>query len=107
MPLHVLYSPAADAFVLGADSKPITTEKSSPTRGDVADAIAAHHAGLSSELRALAPAEPAGTHWMMVHDDIDGTGPAGSQLAPANKLGEPTIVRRGMHAVRLFPLVRK
>jgi hypothetical protein len=44
---------------------------------------------------------------MQVHDDIDGTGPAGSQLSPANKLGTPEIVLRGQHAVRLYPLVLK
>ena len=105
--LHVLYSPAHSDFLRGADHKPITTTKAGPTRADVADAIAAHHAPLSAELRAEAPEAPAGTHWMMVHDDIDGTGPAGSYLSPANKLGVPTIVLRGAHAVRLFPLVLK
>jgi hypothetical protein len=89
MPLHVLYSPAHSDFVRDVSGKPVTTEKSSPTRAD-------------------APAgSPAGTHWMQVTDDIDGTGPAGSHLGPANKLGTPEIVLRGMHAVRLFPLVRK
>jgi len=91
MPLHVLYSPADSAFVLGADGKPITTEKPSPTRDDAAGAIAAHHAKLSPELKAGAPAVPAGTHWMMLHDDIDGSGPAGAHLALNNKLGEPTV----------------
>jgi hypothetical protein len=87
--MFVLYSPAHSDFVRDAAGKPVVTEKSSPTRRD-------------------APAgSPAGTHWMMVHDDIDGTGPAGSHLGPANKLGTPEIVLRGAHAIRLFPLVRK
>jgi hypothetical protein len=87
--LHVLYSPAHLDFVRDGAGKPVTTEKHGPTRAD-------------------APADaPGGTHWMMVHDDIDGTGPAGSHLGPANKLGTPEIVLRGAHAVRLFPLVRK
>jgi hypothetical protein len=86
---HVLYDPVKLDFVRDSAGKPVTTEKVGPTRAD-------------------APAgKQQGTHWMMVHDDIDGTGPAGSYLSPANKLGEPTIVLRGMHAVRLFPLVRK
>ena len=50
--LHVLYSPAHSDFLRGADHKPITTTKAGPTRADVADAIAAHHAPLSAELRA-------------------------------------------------------
>ena len=86
---HVLYSPAHSDFVRDFDGKPVTTEKSSPTRAD-------------------APADvPGGTHWMQVTDEIDGTGPHGSHLGPANKLGTPEIVLRGAHAIRLFPLVAK
>jgi hypothetical protein len=83
MALHVLYNPATLDFVRDAKGKPVTCD----TLGAVAT--------------------PPGHYWMMVHDDIDGTGPAGSHLGPANKLGTPEIVLRGMHAVRLYPLVRK
>ena len=105
MALHVLFSPAHSDFVRGADHKPITTTKAGPTRADVADAIAAHHASLSAELRAEAPEAPAGTHWMMVTDEDDST--TGRPDSPAVKRGEPKIILRGAHAVRLFPLVLK
>jgi hypothetical protein len=82
--MHVLYNPATLDFVRDAGGKPVTCEK----LGDVAT--------------------PPGHYWLAVHDSVDGTGPGGSHLAPGfNKLGEPEIVLHGMHAVRLFPLVRK
>jgi hypothetical protein len=83
MALHVLYNPTTLDFVRDAGGKPVTCEK----LGDVAT--------------------PPGHYWLAVHDDIDGTGPAGSHVGPNNKLGTPSIVMRGMHAVRLFPLVKK
>jgi hypothetical protein len=87
MTLHVLYSPAHSDFVRDASGKPVVTEKPSPTRAD-------------------APAgSPSGTHWMQVTDEDDST--MGRPDSPAVKRGEPTIVLRGMHAVRLFPLVLK
>jgi hypothetical protein len=105
MPLHVLYSPAHLDFVRGADGKPITTEKPSPTRADVADVITAHHAAVPADLRAKAPEAPHGSHFMQVTDEDDST--VFQPNSPAVKRGEPTIVRRGEHAVRLFPLIRK
>jgi hypothetical protein len=85
--MHVLYSPAHSDFVRDFYGKPITTDLKSPTRADAPDSA------------------PGGTFWMAVYDDVDSTGPHGHQLGPANKLGEPTIVLRGEHAIRLFPLV--
>jgi hypothetical protein len=82
-----LYSPAHSDFVRDAAGKPVVTEKPSPTRAD-------------------APADaPAGTHWMMVTDEDDST--IHQPNGPAVKRGEPEIIMRGMHAVRLHPLVAK
>jgi hypothetical protein len=87
MPLHVLYSPAHTDFVRDAHGKPVTTEKAGPTRAD-------------------APAgSPFGCHWMAVTDEDDST-----VLQPDSPIavrGEPTIIMRGGHAIRLFPLVLK
>jgi hypothetical protein len=99
MPLHVLYFPVHGDFLREGDlatdktdprygsTKPITTEKPSPTR-------------------AGAPAgSPAGTHWMMVTDEDDST-----VLQPDSPIavrGEPVVLMRGQHAVRLFPLKAK
>jgi hypothetical protein len=80
---HVLYNPGKLDLVRDKKGAPVTCER----LGDVTT--------------------PPGHYWLLVHDDIDGTGPHGSQLGPANKLGAPQIVLRGMHAVRLFPIVRK
>jgi hypothetical protein len=107
---HVLFSPLHSDFVRGVDGRPVTTELVSPTRADAAAAVAAHHAALPADLRAKAPAPevPAGTHFMALEDSIDGTGEAGSELSPSNKLsGESTIALRGPVAVRLFKLFRK
>ena len=96
---HVLYSPAHSDFVperhlakdktdprYGSD-KPITTEKPSPTRADAPDR------------------SPAGTHWM--GSSMKMIRRLAGPTAPAVKRGTPEMVMRGMHAIRLFPLVRK
>jgi hypothetical protein len=52
---------------------------------------------------------PLGHYWLDVTDEIDGTGPGGSHLAPGfNKLGtsEIVLVPPGK-AIRRFPLVRE
>jgi hypothetical protein len=95
--LHALYDPRRpDVLVREQDLNPdaktnnvVTIDKQGPTPAD------------------FPAGAPQGCHWMQVTDDIDGTGPAGSHLGPGNKLGTPTIVLRGMHAVRHFPLVAK
>ena len=84
---HVLYDPVTLDFVRGADGKPVTTEKAGPTR---ADALAG---------------SPFGCHWMAVTDEDDST-----VLQPDSPIavrGEPTIIMRGEHAIRLFTLVLK
>ena len=87
MALHILYSPAHREFVADDTGKYITTDKPSPTRAD-------------------APASaPPGCHWMQCVDEDDST--VFQPNSPVVKRGEPTIVMRGAHAVRLFPLVRK
>jgi len=84
---HVLYDPAKNDFVRGVDGKPVVTTLKSPTRAD-------------------APAgSPFGCHWMAVTDEDDST-----VLQPDSPIavrGEPTIIMRGEHANRLFPLVLK
>jgi hypothetical protein len=87
MNLYALIQPDGQDFVRDAHGKPVTTEKAGPTRAD-------------------APAgSPFGCHWMAVTDEDDST-----VLQPDSPIavrGEPTIIMRGGHAIRLFPLVLK
>jgi hypothetical protein len=84
---HVLYDPVKLDFVRDSAGKPVTTEKAGPTRAD-------------------APAgKQWGTHWMQVTDEDDST--VFQPNSPVVKRGEPEIILRGAHAIRLYPLVRK
>jgi hypothetical protein len=78
--MHVLYNPVTLDFVR-VNGKPVTCEKLGEVR------------------------TPPGHYWMMVVDEDDST--VHQPNGPAVKRGEPEIVMRGMHAVRLHPLVGK
>jgi hypothetical protein len=105
--LHALYDPAKNDFVRGVDGKPITSTLTSPTRGDAAGAVAAHHAALPAELQAKTPAAaPPGTHWMQLEGVAYDVG-QGSFEGPNNYLGEPVIEMFGPRAIQKFPILRR
>jgi hypothetical protein len=105
--LHVLFDPTKNDFHRGVDGKPITTTLTSPTRGDAAGAVAAHHAALPAELQAKTPAAaPPGTHWMQLEGVAYDVG-QGSFEGPNNYLGEPVIEMYGPRAIQKFPILRR
>jgi hypothetical protein len=84
MPLHALYDPIKLDFVRDEKGEPVTTEQHPVPKPDVA-----------------------GHHWMQVTDEDDTSGPFSFFNEKVHARGEPKVVMRGEHAVRLFPIEKK